>query len=184
VSAAAIAAGHYDACHVADLTEPWPVEAGSFDGVHAGAVLEHVPDWHVVLNRANSALTEGGLLVVTVPNLRYWKEIRRLLTGRQPHWLREMGHVHGFTPRFLRELVVLHGFEVTHLEADRVNLPLLVGPLERWARRRLAGLGSVMILRARLARRVRVEDRSLAHLFPDHKPVDLRAIEIGGGEKA
>jgi 2-polyprenyl-3-methyl-5-hydroxy-6-metoxy-1,4-benzoquinol methylase len=175
--AARIARGSYDSCEVADVERPWPVERASFDAVHAGAVLEHVVDWHAPLNQANRALRDGGLLVVSVPNLRYWKEIRRLLRGRQPHWMCEMTHLHAYTPRFLRELVSLHGFRVIGMEADRVNLPLLPSR-SQWVCRVLAGLGSVLILSGGLQRRVRVEDRARAGRFPGHKQVGLRSIEV------
>jgi len=176
-AAAEVARTHYDACEVCDVESPWPVASGSFDGVHAGAVLEHVLDWHAPLNHANRALHDGGLLVVSVPNLRYWKEIRRLLGGRQPHWLKDMKHVHGYTPAFLRELIGIHGFEVRRVEADRVNLPL-VPKGSRWACRRWASWGSVLILAARLVRRVRVEDHARTAEFPNHRKVACRAIEI------
>ena len=175
--AAEIAARHYHQCKVTDLTEPWPIEQRSFDAVHAGAVMEHVMDWHAPLNHANTALRDGGLIVISVPNLRYWKEIRRLIMGRQPHWINKMEHVHAYTPGFLCDLVSLHGFEVTSLQADRVNLPLL-----KWAEPRLcrwcARIGSVLILAARLTRRARVEDATLKHLFPDHTTVALDSIDV------
>ena len=175
--AAEAARANYDACEVGDAESPWPLEADSFDGVHAGAVLEHVLDWHAPLNHANRVLRTRGLIVVSVPNLRYWKEIRRLIRGRQPHWLRSMGHIHGYTPRFLRELVTIHGFEVDCLEADRVNLPLMPRR-NRWLERHFAGIGSVLILTAHLARRVRVEDRALAEGFARTEPAALRSIEV------
>ena len=80
---AAIAARNYDKCEVADIEEPWPVEPASFDGLHAGAILEHVVNWHAPLNSANRALRDDGLIVVSVPNLRYWKEVRKLIVGKQ-----------------------------------------------------------------------------------------------------
>jgi SAM-dependent methyltransferase len=139
--------------------------------------MEHVMDWHAPLNQANRVLRTGGLIVISVPNLRYWKEIRRLIRGRQPHWLRSMGHVHGYTPRFLRELVTIHGFEVDRLEADRVNLPLM--PRRNlWLERHFACIGSVLILTGRLARRVRVEDRALAGRFARTEPLALRSVEV------
>ncbi len=176
-AAATCARRNYDACEICDVENCWPVPPGSFDGVHAGAVLEHVHDWHAPLNHANTALRDGGMIVVAVPNLRYWKEVRRLIRGRQPHWLSDMKHVHAYTPAFLRELVSIHGFEVASLEADRVNLPLLPAR-GRWVCRRFAGWGSAMILSARRVRAVRVEDRAYAAEFPNHKPVGCRAIEV------
>lgn len=180
--AAGLARQRYDACLVTDVETDWPIEPGSFDGVHAGAVLEHVADWHAPLNQANRVLGDGGLLTVSVPNLRYWKEIRRLILGRQPHWTKDMAHLHTYTPRFLRELVSLHGFDVLSLEADRVNLPGL-GRWERFGARRLAGVGSVLILSAKLARRTRIEDVSQAARWPGAREVGLRSVEVpaGGG---
>jgi cyclopropane fatty-acyl-phospholipid synthase-like methyltransferase len=174
--AAALARRQYNDCRVADVAGDWPFPPKSFDGVHAGAILEHVQDWHGPLNNTNCVLTERGRLVVSVPNLSYWKEIRRLIRGRQPHWLKSMTHVHGYTLGFLRQLIELHGFAVRHVEADRVRLPLL--PDWSWVKRRLARFGSVLVVSAELTRRVRVEDDSRAGLFPNHKPLPLRSIEV------
>ncbi len=176
--AAALARRQYDDCLVADIEGDWPLPPGSFDGVHAGAVLEHVPDWHAPLNHANRILAEGGFLVVSVPNLSYWKEIRRLIRGRQPHWLKAMAHLHGYTLGFLRQLIQLHGFTVRCVEADRVKLPLL--PDWPWVKRRLARFGSVLVLSAQLLRRVRVEDVCQTSQFPHHKLLPLRSIEVLG----
>jgi SAM-dependent methyltransferase len=178
--AAELARTNYDDCTVGDAERPWPVEAGSFDGVHAGAIMEHVVNWHKPLNHANVALAEGGQLVISTPNLRYWKEIKRLIKGRQPHWIKHMGHLHGYTPKFLKQLVSLHGFNVTGLQADRVNLPLLKW-CDRTMARWFASIGSVMILTALQTRRVRIEHEDLAHMFPDSKPVGMGGIEVLDG---
>ena len=175
--AAEAARANYDACEVCDVESPWPIGPASLDGVHAGAILEHVIDWNAPLNHANRCLRDAGLLVAAVPNLRHWKEIRKLIVGKQPHWIRSMAHLHAYTPRFLRELVTMHGFEVTRMEADMVKLPLL-SDRWRWVRRVFAGIGSVLILTARLGRRVRVEDAAKAWQFPDHKRLGKRFIEV------
>ena len=175
--AAELARRNYDDCTVGDVEQPWPVADGSFDGVHAGAIMEHVVNWHKPLNHANTALADGGQAVWSTPNLRYWKEIRRLIRGRQPHWIKHMAHLHGYTPAFFRKLVSLHGFTVTNFQADRVNLPLL-----KWCDRRMsrwfASIGSVMIVTARQSRRVRIEHEDLAHTFPNNTPVGMHAIEV------
>lgn len=175
--AAALCKKNYDDCLVASVEERWPTEDASFDGLHAGALLEHVFDWHAPLNEANRVLRDRGLLVVSVPNLCYWKELKRLVRGRQPHWMSEMLHIHAYTPQFLKDLVRIHGFEFESLEADRVNFPLLPKSA-RWVTRRFARYGSVMILSARKARRVRVEDRTRAGKFKSVKDVGLRSIEV------
>lgn len=169
----------YDAGVVIDAENPWPFEPASFDAIHAGAVLEHVHDWHSPLNQANRVLKDRGVIVVAVPNLRYWKEVKRLFRGRQPHWIRDMLHVHGYTPNFLCDLLGAHGFEPVAIRADRVNLPLL--PNNDWVTRVFAKWGSVLIVAAQKTRAVRVEDVSLAHHFPPEqlKPLkQIRAVEV------
>jgi len=173
-----IARKNYDACEIGDVEQDWPFESESFDGLHAGAILEHVANWHAPLNNANRVLKPGGMIVIAVPNLRYWKELRRLIKGRHPHWMTDMEHIHAYTPKFLKTLVTIHGFEVTALEADRVNLPLL--PNSRRITRWFAGWGSVMILSAKLVRRVQVEDECQKTKYPNHKDVAIRSIEVLG----
>jgi len=175
--AAALARKTYDDCTVGDVEKPWPVEPESFDGVHAGAIMEHVVNWHKPLNHANTALRAEGQLVVSTPNLCFWREVCRLVRGRQPHWIKNMAHVHGYTPAFLRQLISLHGFEVTGFQADRVNLPLLKW-CDRTMSRWFAGIGAVMIVTARRTRRVRIEHEDLAHSFPRNRPVGMHAIEV------
>lgn len=178
--AAAIASRNYDVCRVGQVEEPWPWEGSSVDAVHAGAILEHVVDWHTPLNQANRVLRPGGLLVVSVPNLRYWKEVKRLVCGRLPQWMCVMQHLHAYTPRFLKQLVAIHGFRVESLEADRLGLPFLPDQ-SRWVTRGLANFGSVMILSARLQERIRVEDNCRAHQFAQHAPVGCRSVAVHEG---
>lgn len=175
--AIAIARRRYDDCRMLDVEGGWPVKDRSVDAVHAGAVLEHLMDWHTPLNEANRVLRDDGLLVLSVPNLRYWKEIRKLICNKQPHWLRQMGHLHGFSPSFLRQLIELHGFTVIDVQADRINLPLMPRR-SRLGCRLLAGWGAVLIVTARLSRRALVVDRAMAHVYPEHAPRSLRAIEV------
>lgn len=175
--AAGLARRQYDTCRVADVEGEWPHPPASLDAVHAGAVLEHVIDWHAPLNHANRVLRDGGLLVVSVPNLRYWKEIKRLALGRLPHWMAVMEHLHAYTPKFLTQLLALHGFQVESLEADLLNFPLLPSR-SRWLTRWLGGFGSVIIVSARLRQRVRAEHDSRAAEFPHHSPAPLHSIVV------
>lgn len=175
--AAEIARANYDECLVGDVEADWPFQQGSFHGVHAGAILEHVVDWNAPLNQANRCLRDRGVLVASVPNLRYWKEVRKLVMGKQPHWIRCMMHLHAYTPSFFRRLVEVHGFRVVTTEADRVNLPLFSNR-SRWVRRRFASIGSVLVVTARLGQRVRIEDIARLGQFPEHRQVDKHFIEV------
>jgi 2-polyprenyl-3-methyl-5-hydroxy-6-metoxy-1,4-benzoquinol methylase len=175
--AAAEARNRYDACLVADIETAWPVEAETFDAVHAGAVMEHVLDWHAPLNHAGAALRVGGVLVVSVPSLRNWSEIKRLIKGRQPHWIADVKHLHAYTPRFLTELLRIHGFELIGMEADKVRLPLLPAK-KRWVCQRFAAWGSVLIVAAALVEHVRVEDGARKDEFKRTESVGLRSIRV------
>ena len=175
--AAAEARKRYDKCLVTDIESMWPVEPHTFDAVHAGAVMEHVLDWHAPLNHASTALQMNGVLVVSVPSLRNWSEISRLVKGRQPRWIDNVKHLHGYTPKFLIELLRVHGFELICMEADKVRLPFLPAK-KRWVCQRFAAWGSVVIVAARLVHRYRVEDEARANEFKLTEPVGLRSIRI------
>ncbi len=175
---AARALRRYRGVAVADLEEPWPLADGCVDVVAARAVLEHVFDYHALLNEANRTLTDGGLLLVEVPNLGYWRELRKLLVGKQPHWARDMQHVHVWTKRFLCQLLQAHGFTRLSVECDRLKLPLLAGWRWRWLERVWARWGNTLIVASRRDRRVRVVDFRLAGLHGKTRPVGSRWVEV------
>ncbi|MBN2584159.1 MAG: class I SAM-dependent methyltransferase [Planctomycetes bacterium] len=135
---------HYAEVVVQDLTAPWPFADARFDGLLALAVLEHVVDYRALLRQAARVLKPGGCFIVEVPNLGYWKEVRKLLLRKQPHWLRQYDHVRGWTLRYLQDALAEHGFVTVGSECDRLNLPLV--PASRWLERRLASWGRVLIV--------------------------------------
>ncbi|WP_081511655.1 class I SAM-dependent methyltransferase [Nocardia donostiensis] len=51
---------------VADLAEPLPLEAGSFDGITCSLALHYVHDWAVPLRSFADALRPGGWLVLSL----------------------------------------------------------------------------------------------------------------------
>jgi SAM-dependent methyltransferase len=53
-----------------------PFSARSFDLVTAFEVIEHLPDWRVLLVEAQRVLEPNGLLIVSTPNKRYYAEAR------------------------------------------------------------------------------------------------------------
>lgn len=53
--------------HVADLTEPWPFDAASYDRVIANHVVEHLDELEHFFLEAGRVLTDRGVLEVTVP---------------------------------------------------------------------------------------------------------------------
>jgi 2-polyprenyl-3-methyl-5-hydroxy-6-metoxy-1,4-benzoquinol methylase len=171
-----LARKNYDHCILVDAETSWPTDHGQYDAVHAGAILEHVVDWHAPLNQATNVLADDGLLVISTPNLCYWKAFRKLVRGRQPHWTANMEHLHVYAPRFLKDLLTLHGFEVLDMTADRLGISWI----DRNDRvcHKLACAGSVLILSARLRKRVRIEDISRACQHPNHVKLKMHSIEV------
>jgi len=82
--------------------------AGSFDVVVFGDVLEHLRDPLPVLRQARPLLAEGGLVVVSVPNIAHGSIRLALLQGRfeyQPTGLLDNTHLRFFTLNTLEQLV-------------------------------------------------------------------------------
>jgi 2-polyprenyl-3-methyl-5-hydroxy-6-metoxy-1,4-benzoquinol methylase len=88
----------------------------SFDVVHMGSVLEHVPDPHAVVAAAAAALVPGGYLAVAVPNLDAWS-IRAYGAGSFIVDLPR--HLLHFTAGTLRELLDRHGLEIEQMRMPR-----------------------------------------------------------------
>ena len=106
-------ARHHFGLDVIHGTLPHPeVGPESFDVITLGAVLEHLHWPHRVIGSAAKALTPGGYLVLSVPNLASWG-FRHFRKDWFP--LELPRHLLHFTPETLRLLVRMHGLEVTDL---------------------------------------------------------------------
>jgi SAM-dependent methyltransferase len=174
----AAARGRFRSVQRHDLDRPWPVDDGGVDVVFAGAVLEHIFDYHAFINEANRVLKPGGLFHVQVPNLGCWREIRRLLLRKQPHWMKDIQHVHAWTLSWLTAIFRDHGFEVVDSECDRLVPPLWRNLRCRPLERLLASWGSVLLVTGRKTSRKVVVDRFLSAKFPRHTVRSSRWIEV------
>ncbi len=65
------------------------IEAGSLDLILCMDVLEHLADPWEVVRRISTLLRPGGRLIVSVPNIRHWKFIARLLFKGDFHYTRD-----------------------------------------------------------------------------------------------
>jgi SAM-dependent methyltransferase len=68
----------------ADLDEPLPFEAASFDVVVAGELLEHLRDPVRLVGEVLRVLRPGGTFVASVPNAYRLKNRLRFMLGRKP----------------------------------------------------------------------------------------------------
>ena len=170
------AASHYRAVIHLDLESGWALKDETIHAIFAAALLEHIFDYHGLLNECNRVLRHSGLIVVEVPNLGYWKEVRKLVLRKHPHWANDMQHLHMWTEGKLVQMLTWHGFRVVHRECDSLNLPLLRrnGFLER----RLSSWGRNLIVAALKERRTRVADARMPSLPAAVRYLDRRTVEI------
>ena len=98
--------------------EKLPFENEYFDAVTCLDVIEHVFEPRDLIKEINRVLKRGGSLVISTPNIRYWRHLFSLIVkGRFPktsddteHW--DGGHLHCFTYKDIELLLSEHGFEV------------------------------------------------------------------------
>lgn len=106
----------------ADLnTEALPLEEQSVDLVTAFEVVEHLCDKDNMLEEVYRVLKQGGLLILSTPNLVAWANRLLLLAGRTPFYYdvspkRPLskygyGHVNLYTLELLKRHILSHGFE-------------------------------------------------------------------------
>jgi len=96
-----------------------PFEAGSFDVVLCGDLIEHLRDPGGALARLRPFLRPGGRLVLTTPNVANWAMRLSLLGGRWRYTDRgilDRTHVHLFTRKALVETVEAAGYRIVELD--------------------------------------------------------------------
>ena len=99
------------------LTARLPFEDASADVVLAGEIIEHIVDTESFLREIARVLRRGGAVVLSTPNILWWKHRLALLAGRYPDALDyrtrygdDFGHVRIFTPALMRGLLEETGF--------------------------------------------------------------------------
>ena len=115
-----------------------PYRRDAFDWVTCLEVVEHVIDPLRLLRELHRVLRPGGHLIMTTPNIRYFRNVARLMwRGEFPHTTTDDfvwggGHLHYFTRRDLGRLLRRAGFEAPRFLVN-------AGQFERsWKRRVLA----------------------------------------------
>ena len=146
--AAAEARGRLDEVVEGDLRSVrLPFAPASFDYIVFADVLEHVPDPEAVLARYLPYLGADGRIVVSVPNMRFYLVLLRLLVDRWSYTdagIRDRTHLRIFTRRSLLALLEGAGLRLERLER---NYRLL----EDQSQIGLAGALATRLVRATLA---------------------------------
>jgi SAM-dependent methyltransferase len=124
--AAAEARAMLDEVVVADIEkDPLPFADGSFDCIVYGDILEHLVDPWTTLHSQRRLLTPAGAVVVSIPNVAYWRNVLDIVRGRWEYTASgtlDATHLRFFTWAGIEQLLAQAGYRV-----ERVKTPLVRG---------------------------------------------------------
>jgi SAM-dependent methyltransferase len=103
-----------------------PEPDGSLDLVVASEVLEHVIDPGQAVAEFHRVLRPGGHILITVPNVAFWRFRLEALRGGVPSVTADARHLHSFNAALLNALVVREGFEIVTVTGLRQRYESLV----------------------------------------------------------
>lgn len=115
---------------VANAENQLPFRSGFFDAAFAGDIIEHIYDTDFFIGEASRILKQGGLFVVTTPNLASLSNRVRLLMGKIPvgseiRLGKDMaGHIRNYTFPALEQQLREHGFAVVNKVSSNIMFPV------------------------------------------------------------
>jgi len=143
----------------ADVTEDGlPFPDRGMDVIYAGALIEHLYDPEFFLRECRRVLKEGGLLILSTPNIASLSSRLRMLLGKGPKFYATAlswefgGHIRVVTAASLRRLLEESGFRVEALTSSVVSFMPTKRTRRPWSVRLgrwLPSLGEVLIVKAR-----------------------------------
>jgi methionine biosynthesis protein MetW len=99
--------------------ETLPFRNSSFDAVVCLDVIEHLIDPRYLLKEVHRVLKEGGILIISTPNVQWLYHLLRLLCGRGLKTSFSSlndplngGHLHYFTFRDVKKMLEAHKFKI------------------------------------------------------------------------
>jgi len=98
-----------------------PFSRGEFDYLVFADVLEHLPDADRALERCLPYLAPGGHVVISVPNMRFYLVLLRLIAGRWSYTdsgVRDRTHLRIFTRHSLQRMLDRHGLRIERLHRN------------------------------------------------------------------
>jgi 2-polyprenyl-3-methyl-5-hydroxy-6-metoxy-1,4-benzoquinol methylase len=135
----------------ADLEQGLPEAVGTgYDLAVAADVLEHLRNGDALLRDMGSRLTEGGRIIISVPNFGHWYPRARTVLGifdYDQRGILDKTHVRFFTRRNLLRMIKKNGFKVTRMEMT--GLPVDVVSAKRSLVKRLVLAVDALLVRLR-----------------------------------
>lgn len=98
----------------------------SFDTILFGDVLEHTRNPALILREAASILKHNGNIIVSIPNVAYWRVRLGLLLGKwdyQDEGILDRTHLRFFTRSTIRELIETAGYQIIDQDVAGYRLP-------------------------------------------------------------
>ena len=115
--------------------EKLPFSDGTIDCIILNQILEHTKDIFWIMNECTRVLTDGGSLIIGVPNLAALHNRIFLLLGKQPTCIRtNSAHVRGFTKGGIVDFINIYpGYKLTDFSGSNFYpfAPWLAKPLGR-----------------------------------------------------
>ncbi|MEI8134142.1 MAG: class I SAM-dependent methyltransferase [bacterium] len=91
-----------------------------FDCITCNDVLEHLVDPYSILTELKTKLTPQGVIVCSLPNVRYWDNVKSFVFGKQwkytEHGILDRTHLRFFTELSMRDMFTTLGFEIIQME--------------------------------------------------------------------
>jgi len=109
-----------DRHYAVDLNvEPLPESDGSLDLVIASEVIEHLIEPGRAVAEFHRVLRPGGHVLITVPNVAFWRCRLEAVRGGVPSVTADERHLHSFNAALLKALAVREGFEIVTMTGLR-----------------------------------------------------------------
>ena len=94
-----------------------------FDVIYFNDILEHLEDPFIVLKMVKSKLKKNGVVISSIPNIRYYKAILNLIFQKdweyQSHGVMDKTHLRFFTGKSIRRMFEEEGYTI--LKHEGIN---------------------------------------------------------------
>lgn len=105
-------------CKQIDCNKDMPFESRSFDTITALELMQYLYDPENFLKECHRILKENGLLIVSVPNVFFWRNRLKFLFGDE-EWFNFPRHglLQNYTPKFFKSLAEKHHFKTVLIKS-------------------------------------------------------------------
>jgi 2-polyprenyl-3-methyl-5-hydroxy-6-metoxy-1,4-benzoquinol methylase len=97
-----------------------------FDVIVCNDVIEHMPDHDSFLDRVGKHIAPGGVIVGSVPNVRFYNNLFQMVLEKDWHYTQsgilDRTHLRFFTEKSLKECLDRNGFTLHKLQGIMTNI--------------------------------------------------------------